>query len=147
MWCNGVSERNLKCTGARCCVRLVYAPTEHKLQVLVSSLHERTEGDSTHATQMPSRYRSDFRCKDFPLTRTVSAPEQYATVAQCEERVEQRDQTLRRSLCESRHRPPSSEKGSRRGRQCASLRKATHCDSNVSLGGQFFWVLKLVVFF
>ena len=45
MWCNGVSKKNLQVL-----CRLVYVPTEHKLQVLVSSLRERTDGDATQAT-------------------------------------------------------------------------------------------------
>ena len=31
--------------------RLVYVPTEHNLQLLASSLRERTEGDATQAIQ------------------------------------------------------------------------------------------------
>ena len=43
---------------------------------------------------MPSRHRSDLRCTENTLTRTVSALGQHSIVAQCEERVEQREQTI-----------------------------------------------------
>ena len=71
---------------------LQYVPTEHKLQVLVSSLRERTEGDATQATQNAVEIQISLEVyRQHIDADSQCAGAAHAIVAQCEERVEQRD--------------------------------------------------------